>query len=107
MAQGYCTHCGFVGWPVKFMPGSLLLEVMLWLFLIVPGVIYTGVRRTKAYYGCPRCMAPNMIPLDSPFAQSAASVVARAQITHVPIFCTACGRQLFEGTRFCDRCGAL
>jgi hypothetical protein len=69
MEPSYCAHCGFRGQPYRFVPGSLLLEVLLWLFFIFPGIIYTGMRRTKAYYGCPRCRTPNMIPLNTPVGQ--------------------------------------
>ena len=66
MTAGYCKNCGYTGMPERYVPGSLALEVLLWLFFILPGIIYSGLRRTRAYEGCPQCQAPNMVPLDSP-----------------------------------------
>jgi hypothetical protein len=93
----YCKQCGFVGQPKRYVPGSLFLEILLWLFLIVPGVIYTGLRRTKAYWGCPVCAAPNMIPADSPVAQQAREATRGVTPSVV----------LESGTIKCGRCGAV
>ncbi len=48
------------------MPGTIVLEALLWCCILLPGIIYSGQRRTKAYYGCPRCRSPHMIPPDTP-----------------------------------------
>jgi hypothetical protein len=93
----YCKQCGFVGQPKKYIPGSLFLEIVLWLFLIVPGVIYTGLRRTKAYWGCPVCAAPHMIPESSPVARQAQHATLGA----------APSVALENGTIKCGRCGAI
>ncbi len=59
-----CEACGEVGWPRKIVPGSFLIEVLLWLLLIVPGLIYTIWRLTSCRWVCPRCRA-HMVPLGS------------------------------------------
>src|SRR3989442_11493861 len=68
MPERYCANCGSVAEPQRFVPGSFVVEVILWICGLLPGVIYSSLRRTKGYYGCPRCKAPNMLPLDSPKA---------------------------------------
>jgi predicted RNA-binding Zn-ribbon protein involved in translation (DUF1610 family) len=98
----YCKNCGFRGRPFKFVPGSLLLEILLWLCFLLPGIIYTGLRRTKAYYGCPACRAPSMIPESSYLVPriNTQGPVQRSQ------FCGSCGQTLAPGATFCANCGA-
>lgn len=67
----YCTHCGTIGNPRQYTRGSFLVEMVLWLMLIVPGLVYTFWRLTTRYRGCPQCATPGMIPVDSPIAQAA------------------------------------
>ena len=64
-----CTNCGFKGKPKLITKGSILIELVLWICLILPGLIYSIWRHASRYKGCPSCGAANMIPLDSPIAQ--------------------------------------
>lgn len=64
-----CTNCGFQGKPKTKTRGSILIEIILWICLIVPGLIYSIWRHASRFKICPSCAAPNMIPLDSPKAQ--------------------------------------
>ena len=50
-----CPNCGYEGSPKTFAPGSLLLEIFLWIFFLVPGVIYSIWRMEGKYRGCPQC----------------------------------------------------
>jgi predicted RNA-binding Zn-ribbon protein involved in translation (DUF1610 family) len=68
----YCKNCGFIGPPETYRPGSVFLEVVLFLCFILPWIIYRAVRLSKKYDGCPKCGAPNMIPADSPMSPVAA-----------------------------------
>jgi hypothetical protein len=67
----HCPNCGIVAEPSVETNGSFLIEIVLWLFMIVPGLLYTLWRLTTRYEACPCCGAPNMIPLDSPKALAA------------------------------------
>lgn len=61
-----CANCGFKGVPKKVTKGSIFIELILWLFMIVPGVLYTLWRLTSKHKACPKCLAMNMVPLDTP-----------------------------------------
>ena len=61
-----CPNCGFRGRAKKFTRGSFFTELLLWLGFLIPGIVYSVWRLTSRYWGCPRCGAANMIPLDSP-----------------------------------------
>lgn len=65
----YCPNCGHIGTPKRYIKGSFLVELVLWLCFILPGLIYSVWRSTSRYKGCPRCGASNMIPVDSPRAR--------------------------------------
>lgn len=69
--QRWCPNCGTTGAPVSVTRGSILIEIVLWLCFLVPGLIYSIWRLTTRYKACPSCSAPNMIPLDSPRALAA------------------------------------
>ena len=71
MKQGdfVCTTCGYIGDPITMTPGSFLVELVLWLLMIAPGLIYTVWRFSGRYKGCPSCKKATMIPVSSPFGQ--------------------------------------
>lgn len=64
-----CTVCGYIGKPYKYTKGSFGVELLLWIFFLIPGLIYSIWRLSSRYEACPKCDAPNMIPMDSPVAK--------------------------------------
>lgn len=65
-----CSSCGHVGRPKTVTPGSLLIEAVLWLCLLVPGLIYSLWRINRRHDACAKCGAATLLPLDSPVAAS-------------------------------------
>lgn len=63
-----CLHCGFVGRPATITGGNIGTEIVLWLFFLLPGVIYSIWRLSSRHQACPKCEARNMVPVDSPAA---------------------------------------
>jgi hypothetical protein len=61
-----CANCGNVGKPKTKAKGSILIEVVLWLCFLVPGLLYSLWRLTTKSAVCGSCGAPNMVPSDSP-----------------------------------------
>jgi predicted RNA-binding Zn-ribbon protein involved in translation (DUF1610 family) len=61
-----CPNCGFKGAPKKITKGTILIEIVLWLFLIIPGICYTLWRMTSRVLACPQCKSVGMVALDSP-----------------------------------------
>jgi hypothetical protein len=61
-----CSNCRSSIRPEQKKPGTGGVEVLLWLFFIVPGLIYTVWRSGAAYNICPVCQARNPVPLDTP-----------------------------------------
>ena len=66
MSQLICPNCGTIGNPKKHTKGSFIIEIVLWLFFIIPGVIYSFWRLTTRKKKCRSCGAENMVPLNSP-----------------------------------------
>ena len=60
-----CPSCGTRGEPKTITKGSTFIELILWLCLFVPGLIYSIWRLTTRQKGCPACGA-GMIPVSSP-----------------------------------------
>lgn len=67
--QFVCTACGYIGTRKTVTKGSIFIELLLWLMLILPGLIYSIWRLTSRYTACPKCLNPTMIPTDSPVGQ--------------------------------------
>lgn len=68
--QFICTACGSRIFPVKETRGSFAMEILLWLLLIVPGLIYSLWRLTTKRLVCPKCKSDKFIPVDSPKGQA-------------------------------------
>ena len=62
----YCQNCGTKAKPKKITKGSIGMEIVLWIFFIVPGLIYSVWRLSTRQSACPSCKQPGMIPLSSP-----------------------------------------
>jgi len=73
-----CTQCGFVGNPRRRVKGNVLIELILWLCFIVPGLIYSLWRLTSRYSTCPNCGHSTMIPIDSPMGQKLIKEVSQS-----------------------------
>ena len=66
--QLLCVDCMNQGKPKMHTKGSIIIELLLWLF-IIPGLIYSIWRQTSKVKVCRSCGGANLIPLDSPRAQ--------------------------------------
>lgn len=68
-----CPACGTQGEPARKTRGSILIEVILWLCFIIPGLVYSIWRMGSRYEVCPACGQPGMIPINSPNGQRLAA----------------------------------
>jgi len=66
----YCPQCGHVGAARKQMRGSLAVELLLYFFFIVPGLVYSLWRASTKAPTCELCGQPGVIPADSPRARA-------------------------------------
>lgn len=66
MKKMICTMCGMTGKPKRVSQGSILIEIVLWCCLLVPGILYSLWRMTSKKTVCRHCGSPNMVPLNSP-----------------------------------------
>ena len=74
-----CTTCGHVGKATSITKGSFLIEVVLWLCFLIPGLIYSIWRVTTRTKGCAKCGSPSVIPVDSPVGRKLLSDANRTQ----------------------------
>lgn len=63
------SYCGTIGQPVKYTPGSIWIEILLWCMFIIPGVIYSVWRLASKTKVCAVCKKDTMIPLETPLGQ--------------------------------------
>jgi hypothetical protein len=71
--QVICASCGTVGKPRTETRGSFLIEIILWLCFLVPGLIYTLWRLTTRQPVCRACHGHELLPLDTPGGRAAAA----------------------------------
>lgn len=70
-SKHYCPQCGHTGTPKTHTRGSILIELILWLCFLVPGLIYSIWRLTTRAEVCALCGQPGVIPANSPVARKA------------------------------------
>ena len=63
-----CARCGHIGKPTTRTPGSTGIELVLWLALLVPGLIYSLWRLNARHDVCEKCSSVDLLPADSPRA---------------------------------------
>ncbi len=61
-----CSACGHVGSSKTAVKGNILIEIILWLFFIIPGLIYSIWRSSSRYKKCVVCGSTNLVPVDTP-----------------------------------------
>ncbi len=61
-----CAACGTPGNPKSTTRGSIGIEIILWMCLFLPGLIYSIWRLSTRYNACPACGSREMIPANSP-----------------------------------------
>jgi len=61
-----CAVCGTRGKPKRKTKGSIIIEIILWILIIIPGLIYSIWRHTSRYKACRTCGSADIIPLNSP-----------------------------------------
>lgn len=67
----YCTSCGHEGRGRTRTRGSLLIEIVLWLCFLIPGLIYSIWRQSSKHKVCASCGASSLVPVGSPVARAA------------------------------------
>jgi len=74
-----CKSCGIVGRPEEVTPGSLIMEIGLWLTFLIPGICYSIYRFASKYLACPACKNREIIPVDSPIG---ARIIAESSLNN-------------------------
>lgn len=69
-AKFLCTTCGTLTNGRTITKGSFAIEVILWLAMILPGILYSIWRLTSRVQGCHKCSSAAIIPVSSPVAQA-------------------------------------
>lgn len=64
-----CKACEHIGAPRRQTRGSFAIEVVLWLCIIVPGLIYSLWRLTTRHNVCQACGSDQLVPLNTPAGQ--------------------------------------
>jgi len=66
----YCKKCGNVGPTKAIMKGSFAMELVLWIFFLLPGLVYSIWRLTTKGRGCSVCGSEDVIPANASLAKN-------------------------------------
>jgi proteolipid membrane potential modulator len=61
-----CTQCGHCGPTKTHTKGSFLIELVLWICALLPGLIYSLWRLTTRQRVCRKCESSSLVPADTP-----------------------------------------
>lgn len=61
-----CLDCEQIGTPKTITKGSFVMEVVLWLMFIFPGLLYSLWRLTTRKEGCSSCGSSSIIHINTP-----------------------------------------
>ena len=61
-----CLACEAIGESQVYIPGSWVLEALLWMCFLVPGLIYSLCRSSSRKHVCCSCQSQNIVPVNSP-----------------------------------------
>ena len=87
-AEFYCTSCSsYFAYPGK--KGNGWIELILYFFYIIPGIIYSVWRRKESSKVCPKCKST--------------AVISASAGTHVK--CPECAELVLREARKCKHCG--
>jgi predicted RNA-binding Zn-ribbon protein involved in translation (DUF1610 family) len=75
-----CKTCGFHGSSTTATKGSFLIEVILWLCFLIPGLIYSIWRISSRSDACPKCGSSEVIPIDSPLGRKLMQEIAPTEL---------------------------
>lgn len=64
-----CPQCGTLGQTRIHTPGSILIELVLWLCFIIPGLVYSIWRHTARREVCKACGNSKLLPVGTPAGQ--------------------------------------
>lgn len=63
-----CEKCGHTGKGVKQAPGSFAVELVLWVFFCLPGLVYSVWRMASVKRVCAACKG-DLVAIESPRGQ--------------------------------------
>ena len=75
-----CTTCGAqTDMPQSKTRGSFVIEVVLWLALIIPGLLYSLWRQSTRRKVCPACGSATLILADTPDGRKRAEQLSKGK----------------------------
>lgn len=95
----YCNHChNFTNEALK--KGNGWIELVLYFFYIIPGVIYSIWRRSGPPPVCPLCKAASLVP-----AAVAKPIALRDGAQRDEVDCPFCAEPILAKAMVCKHCG--
>jgi ribosomal protein L40E len=69
MSEMICSRCGTSGNPTTATKGNILIELILWCALLIPGLIYSIWRLSSKTDVCRACGSESLVPIHTPLGK--------------------------------------
>lgn len=69
MKHVICADCGSQDYTHKVTRGRFAVELLLWFFCILPGLVYSIWRLSTRYRACAGCGSTRLLPTSSPIGR--------------------------------------
>ena len=103
-AKYYCTSCmNFT--LVALKKGNGIIEALLYLCYIVPGIFYSVWRRSTPPNVCPLCKVPSLIPAAAAPPQAVATASSSGRAMRDEVDCPFCAEPILAKAKVCKHCG--
>ncbi len=96
----YCNSCHNCS-PTALMKGNSWIEFVLYLFYIIPGIVYSVWRRSEQPNICPLCKTPGLVPAAAAKPQGPAQLGESRQ----EVECPHCAEKILAKAKVCKHCG--
>lgn len=96
----YCNSCHNLS-PTALRKGSTLIEIVLYLAWIIPGIIYSIWRRGSAPNVCPLCKKTGLVPS----ANAKPTEITNQLLLRDEVDCPHCAEKILVKANICKHCG--
>ena len=104
-----CANCSTAEAARRRTKGSDGVEVLMWLFFLLPGLVYSVWRRSgkTEWFECHACGSTDLIPLDSQRAHALLGQENRAERARErdERECPYCAEPILAKAKVCKHCG--